>query len=92
LGHFFSSDDDVAELLADSMPLVSIVILADAAIMLCNGASYGLGKQRWLVILNLMECIFFRFPIGYYLAFQTNLDVVSVHIRQLIVYQDLLTL
>jgi MATE family multidrug resistance protein len=75
VGKFFSSDESVSSLISNLLPLSCIFMLGDAIQANSRGAFRGLGKQKLLLILNIIGFLFLALPCGALLTFVANIGV-----------------
>jgi MATE family multidrug resistance protein len=66
---FFTSDDDVAELVAATLPVTIAMELADAIGTTCNGILRGLGRQDFGGYVNLIAYYGIALPISFATGF-----------------------
>jgi MATE family multidrug resistance protein len=75
LGHLFSSDDDVANLVSELIPISCIFMIGDSFQATTGGVLRGLGRQKLVLWLNLLGFWVLAVPIGAILAFAVDLGV-----------------
>ncbi len=74
-GKLFSSDESVSSLISNLLPLSCIFMMGDAIQANSGGALRGLGKQRLLLILNIIGFWLLALPCGALLTFVANIGV-----------------
>jgi MATE family multidrug resistance protein len=75
LGHLFSSDEDVADLVSELIPISCIFMMGDAIQATLGGVLRGLGRQKLVLCLNILGFWVLAVPIGSILTFVTSLGV-----------------
>lgn len=75
LGKLFSSDEDVADLIADLIPISCVFMLGDSLQANTGGVMRGLGLQKTVLFLNLVGFWVLAVPIGVLLTFVADLGV-----------------
>lgn len=75
VGKFFSNDESVSSLVSNLLPLSCIFMMGDAIQANSGGALRGLGKQRLLLILNIIGFWLLALPCGALLTFVGNIGV-----------------
>jgi MATE family multidrug resistance protein len=75
LGHLFSSDDDVANLVSELIPISCAFMIGDSFQATTGGVLRGLGRQKLVLWLNLLGFWVLAVPIGAILAFAVDLGV-----------------
>jgi len=78
LGTVFSSDDEVANLISKLIPLSCIFMLGDAFQANTGGAMRGLGRQKLVLLLNILGFWLLAMPIGATLTFASNIGVAGL--------------
>jgi len=75
LGDFFSSDDEVSELVAALIPVSCIFMLGDAFSANTGGVMRGLGRQNLVLLMNILAFWVLAIPIGAVLTFTAGIGV-----------------
>ena len=75
LGNLFSSDDDVAHLVAHLIPIAFVFMVGDVIQACTAGVLRGLGRQRIILLLNILGFWILAVPIGSMFAFVAGLGV-----------------
>ena len=75
LASLFSKDEEIADLVASLIPLSCIFMLGDAVQANTGGALRGLGRQKLVLLLNILGFWLLAVPFGAVLAFATNIGV-----------------
>ena len=75
LGNLFSSDEEVASLVAELIPISCIFMIGDAIQATSGGVLRGLGRQKMVLWLNILGFWAFAVPIGASLTFAAGLGV-----------------
>lgn len=75
LGNLFSSDEEVASLVAELIPISCIFMIGDAIQATSAGVLRGLGRQKMVLWLNILGFWAFAVPIGASLTFAVGLGV-----------------
>ena len=75
LGRFFSSDEQVSELVAELLPLSCIFMMADSIQSTAGGVLRGLGRQKFVLCLNIIGYWIFAVPVGALLTFVADVGV-----------------
>ena len=75
LGDFFSSNDDVADLVAELLPLSCVFMMADSIQSTAGGIMRGLGRQRLVLGLNIAGYWILAVPVGAILTFAADIGV-----------------
>ena len=75
LGNLFSDDAEVAGLAADLIPLSCIFMVGDAIQSVHAGSLRGLGRQAYVLFLNILGFWVLAVPVGALLTFAANLGV-----------------
>jgi MATE family multidrug resistance protein len=78
LGDLFSRDEEVAALITKLIPLSCIFMLGDAFQANTGGAMRGLGRQKLVLLLNILGFWALAIPIGITIAFATNIGVAGL--------------
>jgi MATE family multidrug resistance protein len=78
LGQLFSSDPDVAELVAFLIPISCVFMMGDAAQATIGGVLRGLGRQKLVLFLNILGFWVLAVPLGSILTFVVDLGVVGL--------------
>eukprot|EP00934_Nitzschia_sp_Nitz4_P001654 Nitzschia sp. Nitz4//scaffold470_size5724//1936//3435//NITZ4_009208-RA/size5724-processed-gene-0.0-mRNA-1//-1//CDS//3329552685//1654//frame0 len=78
IGHWFSSDDEVADLVSDLIPLACVFMLGDATQATTGGVMRGLGKQKAVLGLNILAFWLLGIPGGALLTFVGNAGVAGL--------------
>jgi MATE family multidrug resistance protein len=55
IGHLFSIDDEVAIIVSNILPMLSVVLLTDAINGVSSATFYGIGRQKWKLYNSLVE-------------------------------------
>jgi multidrug resistance protein, MATE family len=69
LGHMFSRDDEVAELVAVLIPISCVFMMGDAVQATMGGVLRGLGRQQFVLFLNVLGFWVLAVPVGSVLTF-----------------------
>jgi MATE family multidrug resistance protein len=75
LGNLFSSDDDVAHLVSHLIPIAFVFMVGDVIQACTAGVLRGLGRQRIILLLNILGFWILALPIGSMFAFVAGLGV-----------------
>lgn len=78
LGDLFSSDEDVANLVADLIPISCIFMMGDAIQGTQGGIMRGLGRQKTVLMLNLLAFWILAIPTGSLLTFVGDVGVAGL--------------
>ena len=75
LGKLFTIDDDVANLVAEIIPIWCIFMIGDSVQAVTGGVLRGLGRQKLTLMLNILGFWVLGVPIGAALTFAAGLGV-----------------
>lgn len=75
LAGLFSSDEDVANLVSQLIPISCIFMMGDAVLATTGGVLRGLGRQKIVLWLNILAFWIIAVPIGAILTFVAELGV-----------------
>lgn len=75
LAGLFSSDQDVADVLSNLIPVMCVFLMFDASVATAGGIFRGLGKQKWIMRINLFGSWILAMPAAFCLAFKTSLSI-----------------
>ena len=75
LGDLFSSDEEVARLVSQLIPISFVFMMGDAIQSCAGGVLRGLGRQRIVLLLNILGFWILAVPIGSVLAFVAGVGV-----------------
>ncbi|KAL7478643.1 hypothetical protein ACHAW6_004402, partial [Cyclotella cf. meneghiniana] len=75
LGKLFSNDVDVSNVVSGLIPIMCVFLINDASVATSGGVFRGLGRQKWILCINLCGSWIFAMPVAYCLAFKTKLEV-----------------
>ncbi len=75
LGDLFSSDEEVAHLVSQLLPIQSVFLMGDAFLSWSGGVLRGLGSQRIVLFLNILGFWILAVPVGSILAFVAGFGV-----------------
>jgi MATE family multidrug resistance protein len=75
LGKLFSNDDEVSNVVSRLIPIMCVFLINDASVATSGGVFRGLGRQKWILRINLFGSWILAMPVAYCLAFKTNLEV-----------------
>uniref|UniRef100_A0A7S3V5B3 Polysaccharide biosynthesis protein C-terminal domain-containing protein n=1 Tax=Chaetoceros debilis TaxID=122233 RepID=A0A7S3V5B3_9STRA len=75
IASLFSKDEEIVDLVASLIPLSCIFMLGDAVQANTGGALRGLGRQKLVLLLNILGFWLLAVPFGAVLAFATNIGV-----------------
>eukprot|EP00979_Chaetoceros_neogracilis_P005040 scaffold861_cov231-Chaetoceros_neogracile.AAC.15 len=78
LADLFSKDEEVADLIAKLIPLSCIFMLGDAFQANTGGAMRGLGRQKLVLLLNILGFWVLAMPIGAAITFSTDVGVAGL--------------
>lgn len=78
LGHLFSSDKGVADLVAALIPLSCIFMMADSIQSTSGGIMRGLGLQKLVLMLNIVGFWILAVPVGALLTFVAGVGVAGL--------------
>lgn len=78
LGNLFSSDEEVASVIAKLIPLSCIFMLGDAFQANTGGVLRGLGRQNLVLFLNVLGFWVLAMPVGAVLTFLTDVGVAGL--------------
>jgi len=78
LGHLFSSDDEISDLVSLLLPLMCIFMLGDAVQANTGGAMRGLGRQKLVFKLNILGFWVLAIPVGALLTFVAKTGVAGL--------------
>jgi Na+-driven multidrug efflux pump len=84
IGHLFSSDDEVAEIVSTTIPTLCSKTWADGTEGVTSGTFSTVGRQSWKFWTSLVEYCFIGLPLAFYFAFQTSLGVNGLWLANLI--------
>ena len=71
VGELFSSDPDVAALVTKLIPISCIFMMGDAIQAVTGGSLRGLGRQKLVLLLNILGFWMLAVPVGSILTFST---------------------
>lgn len=72
LGHLFSSDQQVIDMVARVLPICAIFQVADGIASVGGGVIRGLGRQSVAAWINLVAYYLIALPFGFFLTFKMN--------------------
>ena len=75
LGSLFTSDEDVANLVAEIIPIWCVFMIGDSIQAVTGGVLRGLGKQKLCLLLNILGFWVLGVPLGATLTFAAGLGV-----------------
>ncbi|KAL7541350.1 hypothetical protein ACHAWF_006912, partial [Thalassiosira exigua] len=75
LGNLFSSDEDVAQLVSELIPISCIFMMGDSVQATTGGILRGLGRQKLVLWLNIVAFWILAVPLGAVLTFGIDLGV-----------------
>jgi len=75
LGNLFSSDEEVAYLVSQLIPISFVFMMGDAIQSCAGGVLRGLGRQKLVLMLNILGFWILAVPIGSILAFVAGVGV-----------------
>jgi len=75
LGNLFSSDEEVAHLVSQLIPILCVFMMGDSVQATIGGALRGLGKQTLVLWINILGFWVLAVPIGAILTFAVGLGV-----------------
>lgn len=75
IGHLFSSDDEVAEIVSTTIPILCSKTWADGTDGVTSGTFSAVGRQSWMFWTSLVEYCFIGLPLAFYFAFQMSIGV-----------------
>lgn len=75
LGNLFSSDEDVARIVSLLIPISFVFMMGDAIQSCAGGVLRGLGRQKLVLLLNILGFWILAVPLGSILTFATGLGV-----------------
>jgi MATE family multidrug resistance protein len=75
LGSLFTSDEDVANLVSDIIPIWCVFMIGDSIQAVTGGVLRGLGKQKLCLLLNILGFWVLGVPLGATLTFAAGLGV-----------------
>jgi MATE family multidrug resistance protein len=78
LGSLFSSDEDVANLVAYLIPISCVFMMGDAIQATAGGVMRGLGKQKIVLFLNILAFWILAIPVGSLLTFVGDAGVAGL--------------
>lgn len=78
IGHSFSNDPDVVDLVVRLVPIIAFCHFFDVPTAILAGILRGMGRQRIGGYLNLFIYYVFALPLSFYLAFSRNLELLGL--------------
>ncbi|KAM9788495.1 multidrug and toxin extrusion protein 1 [Neosynchiropus ocellatus] len=75
LGYIFTSDHDIAALVADTLLVYTFLQLFDSLLCVCTGILVGAGMQKIAAVSNLVGYYFLALPVGVALMFAAKLRI-----------------
>eukprot|EP00804_Cyclotella_cryptica_P027763 CCRYP_009191-RA/>CCRYP_009191-RA protein AED:0.07 eAED:0.07 QI:1484/1/1/1/0/0/3/663/517 len=75
LGKLFSNDYQVSNVVSGLIPIMCVFLINDASVATSGGVFRGLGRQKWILSINLFGSWILAMPVAYCLAFKTSLEV-----------------
>lgn len=75
LASLFSEDKEVAEVLSKLIPIMCVFLVNDASVATAGGIFRGIGRQKWILRINLFGSWILAMPIACFLAFKTSLGI-----------------
>lgn len=75
IASLFSSDEEVSDTLSKLIPIMCVFLFCDASVATAGGIFRGIGRQKWLLRVNLFGSWLLAMPVAWCLAFQTNLGI-----------------
>jgi MATE family multidrug resistance protein len=70
LAKLFSNDEEVAELVSSLVPILGISIICDATIGIASGTFYGLGRQKYVLYISLVQILLISYPLAFFIVFK----------------------
>lgn len=78
IGNLFSNDPEVIKIVADALPICSVLQLADSPGVITGGVLRGQGRQYIAGYLNLVCYYLIALPLGFVFAFKFNLNLAGL--------------
>jgi MATE family multidrug resistance protein len=78
LGHLFSNDEEVATMVSELIPISCIFMMGDAIQATIGGVLRGLGRQKFVLCLNILGFWVCAVPIGAVLTFVAGFGVAGL--------------
>jgi MATE family multidrug resistance protein len=78
LGHLFSNDEEVATMVSELIPISCIFIMGDGIQATIGGVFRGLGRQKFVLWLNILGFWVCAVPIGAVLTFVVDIGVAGL--------------
>jgi MATE family multidrug resistance protein len=78
LGHLFSKDEEVATLVSELIPISCLFMMGDAIQATIGGVFRGLGRQKFVLWLNILAFWVCAVPIGAVLTFVEGVGVAGL--------------
>lgn len=78
LGKIFSSNDEVADLVSKLIPISCVFMMGDAGQATVGGVMRGLGRQRVVLLLNILAFWILAIPVGSLLTFVGDAGVAGL--------------
>jgi MATE family multidrug resistance protein len=78
LGDLFSSNEDVSDLVADLIPISCVFMMGDAICGTQGGVLRGLGRQKMVLMINILAFWVLAIPSGSLLTFVGNVGVAGL--------------
>jgi len=80
IARLFTQDEGTVQLVVHLAPLLAIHQIADGTQIICSGVFKAIGRQRVLAIFNIVAYWVVSLPIGVFLAFYLNYQLVGIWI------------
>lgn len=84
LGHIFTKDREIIDLVAWVMPIYVVFHLFEAMTGACSGVLRGIGKQKFGAILNAMSYYGVGMPLAVVLLFVAKIGVIGLWVAMLV--------
>lgn len=75
LAGLFSSDEEITEVLSHLIPIMCVFLVSDASVATAGGIFRGIGKQKWILSINMFGSWILAMPVAGCLAFKTSLGI-----------------
>jgi MATE family multidrug resistance protein len=75
IASLFSKDEEVSDTLSKLIPIMCVFLFCDASVATAGGIFRGIGRQKWLLHVNLFGSWLLAMPVAWCLAFRTNLGI-----------------
>ncbi|KAM8834480.1 multidrug and toxin extrusion protein 1 [Synchiropus picturatus] len=84
LGYIFTSDHDIAALVAETLSVYTFLQFFDSLLCVCTGILVGAGMQKIAAVSNLVGYYFLALPVGVALMFAAKLRILGLWLGLLV--------